>query len=242
MATSEQSLELNLENLSRELRLGWSDSDQAQLMAEFEPYIDWIETFLSSGEDFPSHIENSGSIAIPIAETTTPAELFAALGSGVHFTVKEHDRFWITVHYPNPEPVVTLLPKALPGIPRKLIELCDRCTEYLGLPTGGPGGMFLAYLLPGFSWAMHTDHDNLYEQIASRVHVPLITNPDSLYVWGRIDGSRKEHWLVTTHLEQGKVYHVRVDVPHTVVNNHSSVARLHLILDVREEPIPSNNH
>jgi hypothetical protein len=29
-------------------------------------------------------------------------------------------------------------------------------------------------------WAMHTDHDNAYEQTASRVHVPLITSPETI--------------------------------------------------------------
>jgi hypothetical protein len=97
--------------------------------------------------------------------------------------------------------------------------------------------MFLAWLLPGFSWAMHTDHDNAYEQISTRVHVPIITNPRSLYVWGRKHNGREDEWLVTTHLEAGKIYHVRVDVPHTVVNAHDTEPRLHLILDVQAQTL-----
>lgn len=240
MATSGMALTFGLEDVCREMKLDWTGDDHAELMAELEPYQEWIATFLSSGEELPSHIESSGSIALPIQDSTTPADLFATLGSNVRFSVKEYEKFWITVHYPNPEPVVTLLPKLLPGVPHKLVELCNKCSEHLGIPTGGIGGMFLAYLLPGFSWAMHTDHDNLYEQIASRVHMPLITNRDCLYVWGDRDELGRERWLVTTHLEEGKIYYVRVDVPHTVVNNHATLPRLHLILDVREGPVRSS--
>ena len=147
---------------------------------------------------------------------------------------EEYEEFWVTVHYPNPEPVVTLLPKRLPGTPQKLIDLCEECSRLLGAAVGGSDGMFLAWLLPGFSWAMHTDHDNLYEQIAARIHVPLNTNPESLYVWGRKNEEGKEEWLLVKHLEAGQAHYVRVDVPHTVVNRHPTESRLHLILDVQE--------
>jgi hypothetical protein len=161
--------------------------------------------------------------------------LFAALGDSVKFSVREFPAFWVTVHYPNPEPVLTLIPKVLPGTPPKLDELCAKCSKALGRPVGGRGGTFLAWLLPGFSWAMHTDHDNAYEQISTRVHVPIITNPQSIYVWGHKHSGGEDEWLVTTHLEAGKIYHVRVDVPHTVVNRHHAEPRLHLILDVQEQ-------
>lgn len=221
--------------LQQELSLEWTADDARQLTECLEPYLDWIRKFLESGHDFPTHIPGSGSIAVPIGDTTTPEDLFAALGDSVRFSLTEYSDFWITVHYPNPEPVVTLIPKVLPGSPEKLDELCAKCSRALGRKVGGIGGMFLAYLLPGFSWAMHTDHDNAYEQIATRVHVPMITTPRSLYVWGRKHEGEEDEWLVTTHLEAGKIYHVRVDVPHTVVNLDETEPRLHLILDVQEQ-------
>lgn len=233
MITDEHPQIFDLDYLQQEMSLGWSATDARELRQGLAPYIDWIQKFLGSGEEFPTHIENSGSIAVPIGDTTTPDEIFATLGDGVSFSVREHDEFWITVHYPNPEPVVTLLPKSLPGVPEKLLELCGRCSDALGVKVGGIGGMFLAWLLPGFSWAMHTDHDNAYEQIATRVHVPIITTPESIYVWGRKRDGGDDEWLVTSHLAAGKIYHVRVDVPHTVVNGHDSAPRLHLILDVQ---------
>lgn len=224
----------DLAYLCQELQLGWKIGDARELSGGLSPYIDWMEKFLSSGEELPTHIPNSGSIAVPIGDPTTPDDLFAVLGDGVSFSVREYPEFWITVHYPNPEPVVTLLPKLLPGVPTKLVELCERCTAALGRSVGGVGGMFLAWLLPGFSWAMHTDHDNAYEQIATRVHVPLIATQQSLYVWGRKHEDCADEWVVSTSLEVGKIYHVRVDVPHTVVNGHATEPRLHLILDVHE--------
>ncbi len=224
-----------LDDVYRSLDVGWSGHDYAELATELAPYLSWIRAFLASGEPLPSHIENSGSIAVPIGESTTPEALFAALGEGARFSMREYPEYWVTVHYPNPEPVVTLLPKVLPGVPRKLLELSERCSHALGAPVGGIGGMFLGWLLPGFSWAMHTDHDNLFEQIATRVHVPLITTPESLWVWGRKEASGTEKWLLTTHLGPDQVHVVRVDVPHTVWNGHASEPRLHLILDVHED-------
>lgn len=223
----------DLDYLQQEMAIEWTDEDARQLKHSLKPYLDWIRKFLESGEEFPTHIEHSGSLAVPIGVTTTPEALFATLGKDVSFSVREYEEFWITVHYPNPEPVVTLLPKVLPGAPDKVMELCAKCSAALGVKVGGIDGMFLAWLLPGFSWAMHTDHDNAYEQIATRVHVPIFTNPQSLYVWGRKREGRDDEWLVTSHLSPGKIYHVRVDVPHTVVNEHDSLPRLHLILDVQ---------
>jgi hypothetical protein len=233
--TDEHPQIFDLDYLQQELAIDWTEEDEHQLKAAIEPYLDWIRKFLQSGEPFPTHIADSGSIAVPIGETTTPKELFAVLGDGISFSVREYEEFWVTVHYPNPEPVVTLLPKVLPGAPDKVLELCYRCSVALGTKVGGIGGMFLAWLLPGFSWAMHTDHDNAYEQIATRVHVPIITNPQSLYVWGRKQEGGADKWVVTSHLSAGKIYHVRVDVPHTVVNGHPALPRLHLILDVQPQ-------
>jgi hypothetical protein len=222
----------DLDYLQQEMNIEWTEEDEHEMRLGLDPYVEWIEKFMRSGEEFPTHIEGSGSIAVPIGESTTPDALFATLGEGVSFSVREYEEFWVTVHYPNPEPVVTLVPKVLPGAPEKLLELCEKCSRSLGAPVGGSDGMFLAWLLPGFSWAMHTDHDNAYEKITTRVHVPIITSPQSLYVWGRKREGQADEWLVTSHLEAGKVYHVRVDVPHTVVNQHDTQPRLHLILDV----------
>jgi hypothetical protein len=224
----------DLDYLQREVAIDWTGEDARQLEAGLEPYLNWIRRFLGSGEDLPTHVERSGSLAVPIGNTTTPDDIFASLGEGVSFSVREYEEFWITVHYPNPEPVVTLLPKVLPGTPDKVMELCVRCSDALGVKVGGPDGMFLAWLLPGFSWAMHTDHDNAYEKIATRVHAPIMTNPQSIYVWGRKREGQRDEWIATKHLEAGKIYHVRVDVPHTVVNGHDTLPRLHLILDVQE--------
>ena len=97
-----------LDYLQQEMAIEWTDEDGRQLKDSLEPYLDWIRKFLQSGEEFPTHIENSGSLAVPIGNTTTPDGLFATLGKGVSFSAREYEEFWVTVHYPNPEPVVTL--------------------------------------------------------------------------------------------------------------------------------------
>ena len=234
MMVETEPVAIRLADVTREISLEWTEADAAELLDALSPYLRWIEHFLASGNPIPSHVTGSGSIAVPIGETTTPDELFAALGPGASFSVQEYDEFWVTVHYPNPQPVVTLVPRVLPGLPRKLEELCAKCGAALGTRVGGIGGMFLAWLLPGFSWAMHTDHDNQYEQVAARIQYPLVTTPRSLFVWGGWDDEGEEVWQVMKHLPAGRAHYVRVDVPHTVINAHTEKSRLHLILDVHE--------
>jgi hypothetical protein len=90
--------------------------------------------------------------------------------------------------------------------------------------------MFLACNLPRFSWDLHTDDE--YEAVYSRVHLPLRTTPENLFVWAESRKSRWGDWLLATHLERGRLYQVRTDVPHTVINHHPTDPRLHLILDI----------
>lgn len=220
------------EHVHRTLPIALERADLDALLRDMRPYLAWIEHFLASGTEFPSHIPGSGCLAVPVGETMTPEEMFAVLGDRIRYEVSEYDDFWITVHYPNPEPVVTLLPKTLPGVPAAVSALTARCADAMGCPVGGADGTFIAYLLPGFSWAMHTDHDNDYELVDARLHVPLLSSPDNLFVWGRKHDDGREEWLVRKHLAVGGVHYVRVDVPHTVVNNDPTRTRLHLIMDV----------
>ena len=69
-----------LDYLQQEMAIEGTDEDARQLEESLAPYLEWINRFLSSGEDFPTHIENSGSLAVPIGNTTTPDDLFATLG------------------------------------------------------------------------------------------------------------------------------------------------------------------
>lgn len=222
------------DSVHKRLDLGWNESDQAKLEYSLRFYTEYLQQFINSNTPIKSHILGSWSIALPICDTTNPDELFATLGD-VEYEVEEHTNFWLTTHYPNPEPVVTLIPKFLPGQPTELLRLCDRIGSHLNCFVGGSDGAFLACISAGFSWAMHTDNDNDYELVSRRIHVPLQTSSECMMIWGDRDESGAEYCARAEHLEKHSVHIVRVDIPHTVVNMNANQYRTHLIIDINDE-------
>ena len=176
---------------------------------------------------------------MPITDVTDPEEMFrqaAASGATVGnmpFQVHEYPDYHLTIHpsdtvRDDPVPVVMLLLKRVPPSLPRLEELCARCARALAAPVGHCN--FLAWNLPGFHWELHRDDE--YEGYSSRVHLPLITTPQNRFVWAADVKTPWGQWLLDRHLERGRLYHVRTDVPHSVIDDHPSEARLHLILDV----------
>ncbi len=221
---------IDVGSLCAELRIGWSEADLRELEAEISPYTEALREHLESGAEIPSHIPGTGSVCVPITDVTDPWELFRAAEGDVRnerFEVTEHPRYWITVHF-STVPVVLLLLKSRAGPLNRLQELCARCGALLGAPVGDT--RYLQWNLPGFAWTLHTD--DVYEGVTSRVHVPLITTPQNLFAWADSLDAKREDWLLAVHLERGRLYQTRVDVPHTALNEHPSAGRLHLILDV----------
>jgi hypothetical protein len=220
---------VEVDTLCTELAIGWTETDVLELEADLAPYTDRLFEYLRSGEKIPSHIESSGALCAPITEFTDPYALFESAAGEVaerSFEVKEYPDYWVTTHL-STVPVVMLLLKKLVPLP-KLEDLCARCTKAAGSRVGG--NQYLQWNMPGYSWPMHTDHD--FEGVESRVHVPLVTTPENIFVWADSIDARREDWVLSLHLERGKVYQTRVDVPHTVFNEHPTAGRLHLILDV----------
>ncbi|GAB1584236.1 hypothetical protein [Phyllobacterium phragmitis] len=75
----------------------------------------------------------------------------------------------------------------------------------------------------------HTDAD----REAWRLHVPIITNPNSFFEWQRADGS-----IESVHLPaDGSAWLVRVDVMHRAVNRSKEPAnRVHLLMGLGINP------
>jgi hypothetical protein len=221
---------IDVGSLCAELEIGWSEADLRELEAEIAPYTDALREHLASGAEIPSHIPGTGSVCVPITHVTDPWELYRDAEGEVsqeRFEVFEHPTYWITVHF-STVPVVLLLLKSRVGPLVRLNELCARCAEALGAPVGET--RYLQWNLPGFAWTLHTDHD--YEGVESRVHVPLVTTPQNLFAWADSLEAKREDWLLSLHLERGRAYMTRTDIPHTALNEHPSEGRLHLILDV----------
>lgn len=94
-------------------------------------------------------------------------------------------------------------------------------SSVLGLGYGVVAGKIVAAgLPPGARIGPHTD-SGIYYEYHNRIHVPLATAAGVTMTVGSS----------TCHLEFGKIYLVQNQSPHAVVND-SSVARVHLIIDL----------
>ncbi len=224
--------EIDVAGLLTELQIGWSASGTAALEAELGPWTDAMFRHLG-GHRIASHIRGAGALAAPITDVTDPHELYAtAVGdvSQERYEVEEHDDYWVTTHL-STVPVVILLLKRRQGPLPVLGDLCARCVGALGRPMGQ--ARYLQWNQPGYGWPLHTDDD--FDGVFTRVHVPIVTTPQNRFAWAASLDAPRAEWLLETHLERGKVYSTRVDVPHTAFNEHPTDGRLHLILDVAGE-------
>jgi hypothetical protein len=223
-----------LDTLCQELAVNWTERDMAELELELAPYIAAVRRHLASKHAIPSHVPGAGSICVPITSITDPEELYreaAGTVSQEQFEVEEFADYWITTHY-STVPVVILLLKQKCEPLEKLADLCLRCSNALGAPVGG--NCYFQWNTPGFWWKLHTDDE--YEGVSSRVHVPFITTPQNVFAWAPTLDAPRPQWLLERHLERGKVYVTRTDVPHTAMNEHPTDGRLHLIIDVGSSP------
>jgi hypothetical protein len=78
----------------------------------------------------------------------------------------------------------------------------------------------LARLTPGSLLKEHTDHDFGFEAGTVRLHVPIVTNPDVVFL---INGTR-------VMMEAGSVWYLRLSDPHSVANR-GVTDRIHMLID-----------
>ena len=84
----------------------------------------------------------------------------------------------------------------------------------------------LARLPPGESIPQHVDSDYLL-RTCHRIHLPIITSPDIRFLPGNV------------HLKVGTLYELDNTKVHGVVNNSNDISRIHLIMDIQEKNIHS---
>jgi quercetin dioxygenase-like cupin family protein len=117
---------------------------------------------------------------------------------GTHYPSVVTDPLWAELHEQTESLVTTVLR-----------EFPDCTDTYRAITTIHPGDYV----------PHHTD--TLPEGWRSRIHIPLVTNPEA---WFIVSG--KEH-----HLEVGMSYQVNPSIPHAVRNAGPS-SRIHLMFDV----------
>jgi hypothetical protein len=221
-------------SLCQELDIALSERDVERIECELSGHVSLLRHYLMTVPEIPSHIPGTSSVCVPITSLTDPDELFRRAEGTVNserFQVTEYEHYRVTVHY-STVPVVILLPKVSYAPRPNLQALSDKCSDLIGARVGGDTGVYLQYNQPRFWWALQTDDE--YEGVASRVHLPLLTNADNLLAWAEHVEATEENWIAVRRLERGKIYRLRTDIPHTALNRHPTDGRLHLILDVHE--------
>lgn len=82
-------------------------------------------------------------------------------------------------------------------------------------------GVRLLRLTPGSAIREHTDHEYTGDDGTLRIHIPVVTNPDVVFL---LNGTR-------VVMEAGSAWVLRLADPHSVANNGTS-DRVHMIVDL----------
>jgi len=81
-------------------------------------------------------------------------------------------------------------------------------------------GARLLRLTPGSMLKEHTDHENTEDDGVLRIHIPVVTNPDVVFL---LNGTR-------VAMEAGSAWYLRLRDPHSVANR-GATDRVHLLVD-----------
>ncbi|MDQ1377154.1 MAG: hypothetical protein QOE15_1327 [Acidimicrobiaceae bacterium] len=107
----------------------------------------------------------------------------------------------------------------------ELLGACPRLAQSLAQLQCMTTSVRLLALGPGARIAEHRDYRLGYDDGEVRLHVPVVTNPDVEFV---LDGRR-------VVLGRGECWYLNLNLPHRVTN-HSSVPRVHLVIDCIVNP------
>ena len=102
------------------------------------------------------------------------------------------------------------------------LDHCPYLREVLGAFACPLDAARLMRLGPGSVIKEHHDNDLRFEQGVARLHIPVVTNPDVIFL---LNGER----IV---LDAGACWYLRLSDPHAVYNGGAS-DRIHLVIDVR---------
>jgi hypothetical protein len=83
----------------------------------------------------------------------------------------------------------------------------------------------LLRLTPGSALKEHTDHESTDDDGVLRIHIPVVTNPDVIFL---LNGTR-------VVMDAGSAWYLRLRDPHSVVNN-GATDRVHMLVDAMLTP------
>jgi len=101
------------------------------------------------------------------------------------------------------------------------LEHCPYFREVIAAFDAEIRGARLLRLTPGSELHEHTDHEDTAKDGILRIHIPVVTNPDVVFL---LNGTR----IV---MEAGSAWYLRLREPHSVTNE-GSTHRVHLLVDL----------
>lgn len=108
------------------------------------------------------------------------------------------------------------------SILEKFINISGELIESLQLSygKGSSSNIQFSLLSPGGKIEEHVDEGDIFEE-SHRIHLPLITNNKvDFYIDGKLN-----------YFKEGEVVEINNQKCHSVINNHKTKSRLHLIID-----------
>ncbi len=143
-----------------------------------------------------------------------------------HFLTDRYEGNWDVIPLRGPadatHPVMMIA--ATPGArafrDTALLASCPYFREVIASFRAEIRGVRLLRLTPGSAIREHTDHEYTSDDGVLRLHIPVVTNPDVVFL---LNGSR-------VRMAAGSAWYLRLSDPHSVANNGSS-DRVHMLVD-----------
>jgi quercetin dioxygenase-like cupin family protein len=144
-----------------------------------------------------------------------------------HFLTDRYDGDWNVLPLRGPEGAIhpVMMIATTPGMKEFVdVPALDSCPYFRSVIESFGAevrGVRLLRLTPGSVIKEHTDHEYTGDDGTLRIHIPVITNPDVVFL---LNGTR----IV---MEAGSAWVLRLNDPHSVANN-GATNRVHMLVDL----------
>lgn len=144
-----------------------------------------------------------------------------------HFLTDRYDGDWDVIPLRGPRSAIhpVMMIATTPGqkdfVDAPALARCPYFREVIGSFGAEVRAARLLRLTPGSTIKEHTDHEYTDDDGTLRLHIPVVTNPDVVFL---LNGTR-------VAMEAGTAWVLRLNDPHSVANN-GQADRVHLIVDL----------
>ena len=144
-----------------------------------------------------------------------------------HFLTERYEGDWDVIPLRGPKSAIhpVMMIATTPGTKEfadaPALERCPYFREVIASFDAEVRAVRLLRLTPGSVLLEHTDHEYTDDDGTMRVHIPVVTNPDVVFL---LNGTR-------VAMEAGTAWVLRLADPHSVANN-GATDRVHMLVDL----------